>query len=45
MAAAVPRVVNRLTGRTDSHVPLAVPETVNDVRVRPGGVTFYRRID
>ncbi len=41
----VPRLVNRLTGRTDGSLPLAVPETVDDVRVRPGGVTFYRRMD
>lgn len=41
----VPRLVNRLTGRTDGYVPLVVPETVGDVRVRPGGVTFYRRTD
>lgn len=43
--ALVPRLVNRLTGRTDGYVQLAVPETVGDVRVRPGGVTFYRRTD
>lgn len=43
--AVVPRLVNRLTGHTDGHVPLAVRETVGDVWVRPGGVTFYRRTD
>lgn len=44
-AAAVPRLVNRMTGRDDGAFPIAVPPTVGDLRIRTDGVTFYRRID
>ena len=43
--AAVPRLVNRITGRADGAFPLAVPPTTGDLRIRADGVTFYRRID
>jgi len=43
-ASAVPRLVNRLTGRDDGVLPIVVPPTVGDLRVRADGVTFYRRI-
>jgi hypothetical protein len=39
----VPMVVNRLTGRPDGVVPIPVPATVGDMRIRASGVTFYRR--
>ena len=39
----VPMVVNRLTGRPDGIVPIPVPPTVGDMRIRASGVTFYRR--
>ena len=35
----------RLTGRTDGAFPIAVPEPVGEVRVRPDGVTLYRRVE
>lgn len=41
--AVIPRLVDRLTGRSDGVVPIVVPGTVGDVRIRPDGVTFYRR--
>ncbi len=40
---AVPALVNRITGRPDGIVPIPVPPTVGDLRIRPDGVTFYRR--
>lgn len=40
---AVPAVVDRITGRADGIVPIPVPPTVGDLRIRPDGVTFYRR--
>lgn len=43
--ALVPRLVNRLTGRDDGTVPILVPGTVGDVRIRADGITFYRRTD
>jgi hypothetical protein len=43
--SAVPMVVNKLTGRPDGIVPIPVPPTVGDLRIRPSGVTFYRRGD
>jgi len=42
--SAVPPLVNRLTGRPDGIVPIPVPPTVGDLRIRPGGVTFYRGV-
>jgi hypothetical protein len=41
----VPALVSRLTGGGGGAVPIRVPETVGDVRIAPGGVTFYRRED
>ncbi|HEX9730299.1 MAG TPA: hypothetical protein VGA37_17525 [Gemmatimonadales bacterium] len=41
----VPKLVDRLTGRTDGIVPIIVPTTVGDVRIRGSRVTFYRRTD
>jgi len=43
--SAVPLLVNKLTGRPDGIVPIPVPPTVGDLRIRPSGVTFYRRGD
>lgn len=43
--SAVPVLVNKLTGRPDGIVPIPVPTTVGDLRIRPDGVTFYRRGD
>ena len=42
-ASVIPALVNRMTGRGDGAFPIPVPETVGDVRVRPDGVTLYRR--
>ncbi|NIM48407.1 MAG: hypothetical protein GTN62_01825 [Gemmatimonadales bacterium] len=42
--SAIPRLVNRLTGGTDGAFLIPIPETVGDVRVRPDGVTFYRKV-
>lgn len=44
-ASVIPALVNRMTGRSDGAFPIPVPETVGDVRVRPDGVTLYRRTD
>lgn len=44
-AVAVPRLVNAITTGTDGTIPIAVPPTVGEVRIRPDGVSFYRRID
>lgn len=41
--STVPVILNRLTGRPDGLVPIPVPATVGDLRIRPDGVTFYRR--
>lgn len=43
--SAIPALVNRLSGRDDGTFPIAVPEPVADVRVRPDGVTLYRRVE
>jgi hypothetical protein len=40
--AAVPRLVDRLTGGDDGAFHIEVPSTVGDVRIRPDGVTLYR---
>jgi hypothetical protein len=44
-ASVVPRLVNRMAGRSDGAFPITVPPTVGDLRIRVDGVTFYRRID
>ena len=41
--STVPMLVDRLTGRPDGVVPIPVPATVGDMRIRASGVTFYRR--
>lgn len=41
--SAVPVLVNQLTGRPDGIVPIPVPPAIGDLRIRPDGVTFYRR--
>jgi len=41
--AAIPHLVNRLTGRVDGTVPIPVPPSVIRVFITPGGVTFSRR--
>jgi hypothetical protein len=43
--AAIPQLVNRLTGRVDGTVPIPVPPTVTHVLITPSGVTFSRRPD
>ncbi len=43
--SAIPSLVNHLTGGSDGALIIPVPETVGDVHVGPGGVTFYRRVD
>ncbi len=40
---AIPVLVDRLTGGSDGVILIAVPPTVGDLRIRPDGVTFYRR--
>lgn len=42
--SAIPVLVNRLTGGSDGTVQIGVPPTVGDLRIRPSGVTFYRRV-
>jgi hypothetical protein len=42
--AAIPTLVKSLTGGSGGAILLAVPPTVGDVRIRPEGVTFYRRV-
>lgn len=44
-AGVVPSVVNAIMGVRNGTVPIAVPPTVGDLRVREDGVTFYRRAD
>jgi hypothetical protein len=44
-ARVVPRLVNAIMGVPDGVVPIAVPSTVGDLRIREDGVTFYRRAD
>lgn len=41
--AAIRPIVNSLTGGTSGTILLAAPTTVGDVRIRPGGITFYRQ--
>ena len=41
--STVPMLVDRLTGRPDGVVPIPIPPTVGDMRIRPSGVTFYRK--
>lgn len=41
--AAIPSMVNMLTGAKTGAIYLVVPPTVGDVRIRRSGVTFYRR--
>lgn len=43
--AAIPALVHRLTGGRDGELLLPVPATVGDLKIRPGGVTFYRRAE
>ena len=38
-------VVNQITGGTDGTFRIRIPTTVGDLRIRPSGVTFYRRDD
>jgi len=42
--AAIPVLINRLTGGKDGSLRIGVPATVGDLRIRPSGVTFYRRV-
>jgi hypothetical protein len=41
--AAVPALVNRLTGGSGGELLISVPRTVGALETRPEGVTFYRR--
>ena len=41
--AAIPVLVDRLTGGEGGAMLIAVPAEVDDMRIRPDGVTFYRR--
>ncbi len=43
--AMVAGLVNQLTQRTDGSLLLKVPAAVQDMRIRPDGVIFYREID
>ncbi len=43
-ASVIPALVDRMTGRSDGAFLVPVPATVGDVRVRPDGVTLYRRM-
>lgn len=42
---AIPVLVDRLTGGDGGVMLFAVPAEVDDMRIRPDGVTFYRRAD
>ena len=41
--AAIPMLINQITGGTDGTLPIRVPPNVGDLRIQPSGVTFYRR--
>jgi len=41
--AAIPHLINQLTGATDGTVPIAVPPSVQRVNIQSAGVTFSRR--
>jgi hypothetical protein len=43
--SAIPRMVDKLTGGGEGAFIIRVPETVGDVRIRPDGVTFYRKVE
>jgi hypothetical protein len=43
--SVIPALVNRLTGGDDGTFHIPVPEPVGDVRLRPDGVTLYRRVE
>lgn len=43
--SVVPRVVSGLLGVRDGVVPIPVPSTVGEVRIRADGVTFIRRTE
>lgn len=42
---AIPVLINQLTGGNDGTLQIGVPPTVGDLRIRPDGVTFYRRVN
>jgi hypothetical protein len=44
-SALVSRLVDAVTGGRGGAVPIVVPATVGDIRIRSDGVTFYRRAD
>jgi hypothetical protein len=41
--STVPTLVRQLTGQRDGAIPIVVPPTVGDLKIRPEGVSFYRR--
>ena len=41
--STVPTLVRELTGQTDGAIPIVVPATVGDLKIRPDGVSFYRK--
>ncbi|HEY2823932.1 MAG TPA: hypothetical protein VGI83_00145 [Gemmatimonadales bacterium] len=41
--ATVPALVRQLTGAPDGAIPIFVPATVGDLKIRPDGVRFYRK--
>ena len=43
--AAIPLLVDQLTGGSDGIIFIAVPPTVGDIRISSDGVTFYRRAE
>ena len=42
---AIPRLIDRLSGKSEGVLLVSVPAMVGDIRVRVEGVTFYRRVD
>ena len=43
--SVIPALVDRLTGGDDGTVHIPVPGTVGDLRLRPDGLTLYRRVE
>jgi hypothetical protein len=41
--SAIPSLIRALTHAKDGAIPIAVPATVGDLRIRADGLSFYRR--
>jgi hypothetical protein len=42
--AAIPAIVNRLTGGDTGQMLFGVPSTIAEIRIEPNKMTFFRRV-